>query len=315
MKIGNNKKLISIIAPMYNEQELVKAYGNAVLEIITKENEYDFEILLVDDGSKDQTLDQMLLFQKEYPALVGVITLTRNFGLEGAVYAGLQKAKGDAAIVMDADLQDPPSLIPAMVQKWEDGSDIIIAKRSKRIHDSWFKRFTAKIYYGLLEKLSERFKLEKHAANFRLLDRKAVDLLLSMKEVNGVFRISSSFIGMKTAVVEYERDKRYAGETKYKLNSMIRYGLDSVTGVSVAPLRKLFLLPIISAIFILIFAIWSIINPTIFFEVGLMGILVSILFTLLFIGVLIIAEYIAQIMIEVKGRPISIIYEYYQPEK
>lgn len=305
------KKLISIVAPMYNEQELVEEYCETTLMSLQplKEN-YIFEILLVNDGSKDNTLFYMHKMQEKYPCEITIINLSRNFGLEGAVNAGLKKAAGHAVVVMDADLQDPPSLIVQMVQKWESGADIVVASREKRTNDSFFKKLTANMFYKVLNSLSGKLTLEKNAANYRLLSRKAVDEIMSLAEVNGVFRVVVPFIGMKTDTVTYDRNKRFAGETKYNLKSMIRYASDSLTGISIEPLRKI---------------IWSIPIAGLMVIISLIGIIagngpwkigftitlfISFLFGILFICIGLIGEYIAQIMVEVKGRPTSIIYEY-----
>lgn len=305
------KKLISIIAPMYNEETLAHEYCKETLAMTeTLKEKYDFEILLVNDGSKDGTYNIMLEEQKTHPKEITTICLSRNFGLEGAVNAGIRKALGDAIVVMDADLQDPPTLIPEMIKKWEDGADIVVGSRIKRSNDNFFKKFGANCYYKVLDMLSGKLKLEKSAANFRLLSRKALNQVLELPEVNSVFRVVVPFVGMKTDIIEYDRDKRFAGKTKYNLKSMIPYALDSITGISVEPLRKImYFLPMMVVAFIasllgLIFATgeWK--------PACLVLMVLSVMFSFLFIAMSVMAEYIAQIMTEVKGRPISIIYNY-----
>ena len=234
------KKLISIVAPMYNEESLVHVYCEEVLKMASGlTDKYDFEIILVNDGSKDKTYELILGEQSSHPDEITSVCLSRNFGLEGAVNAGIRKAAGDAVVVMDADLQDPPALIPEMISKWENGADIVVGSRVKRSSDGFFKKFGAGCYYKVLDSLSGKLKLEKSAANFRLLSRKALDQVLALPENNSVFRVVVPFVGMKTDVVEYDRDKRFAGKTKYNLKSMIPYALNSITGISVEPLRKI----------------------------------------------------------------------------
>lgn len=305
------KKLISIIAPMYNEETLAHEYCKETLAMTeTLKDKYDFEILLVNDGSKDNTYAIMLEEQKMHPVEITTICLSRNFGLEGAVNAGIRKASGDAVVVMDADLQDPPALIPEMVKKWENGADVVVGSRVKRSNDNFFKKFGANCYYRVLDILSGKLKLEKSAANFRLLSRKALNQVLELPEVNSVFRVVVPFVGMKTDIIEYDRDKRFAGKTKYNLKSMIPYALDSITGISVEPLRKImYFLPVAAAAFMasllgLIFAVaqWK--------PACLVLMVFSVMFGFLSIAMSVMAEYIAQIMTEVKGRPISIIYDY-----
>lgn len=305
------KKIISIVAPMYNEEALVHEYCEETINVLSVLNEkYDFEIILVNDGSKDNTYQKMLYEQSRYPMNITTICLSRNFGLEGAVNAGLRKAQGDAVVVMDADLQDPPILIPEMIKKWENGSDVVVCSRVKRSNDNFFKKFTAGIYYKVLDSLSGKLKLEKSAANFRLLSRKALDTLLDMPECNSVFRVTVPYVGMKTDILEYDRDKRFAGKTKYNLKNMIPYALASITGISVEPLRKIFwLLPLDFIIFV--FSVIGIIFSNGYWKGVFTGVVCMSVFTaMILVAIVVVAEYVAQIMVEVKGRPISIIYEY-----
>lgn len=305
------KKIITVIAPMYNEENLVSEYCNKTLDIVDElSTKYDFEILLVNDGSTDNTYNIMLEIQKKHPKRISVICLSRNFGLEGAVNAGLRKASGDAVIVMDADLQDPPKLIPKMIDKWENGADVVVGSRIKRSNDKFTKKLGANIYYKILNALSGKLKLEKSAANFRLLSRQALSQILQLPEVNGVFRVMVPFIGMKTEVLEYDRDKRYAGKTKYNLKSMIPYALDSITGISVEPLRKIkwfFLITMILCCLTLISIMFAGPQWKIIF---LILAIIEGMFALVFFVLSLMAEYVAQIMLEVKGRPTSIIYDY-----
>ena len=304
------KQVISIIAPMYNEEGLVRQFVDVTLEALAPvAGQYDIEIVLVNDGSGDETLSVMREVQEQHKKEVTVVNLTRNFGLEGAVNAGLKVACGDAVVVMDGDLQDPPSLIPSMIELWEAGNDIVIAKRCKRGFDSFFKRKSTDLYYRVQESLSGRLKLVRNAANFRLLSRKAVDMLLSLPEVNGVFRITVPFLGMRTAIVEYERDKRYSGKTKYNLSSMIRYALDGLTGASIEPLRRVIIPACVSGILMVLFICLFFILSEVWKISMLTLSVMSFFFTLLFLCLALIGEYIAQIMIETKGRPTSLIYD------
>ncbi len=305
------KKLISIVAPMYNEESLASVYCNEAKKMIELlQSRYDFEVILVNDGSKDNTYSIMLEEQRKNPELFSTICLSRNFGLEGAVNAGIRMAAGDAVVVMDADLQDPLNLIPLMIEKWENGADIVVGSRVKRSNDNFFKKLGAGIYYKILDELAGKLKLEKSAANFRLLSRKALDQVLALPEVNSVFRVVVPFVGMKTDMVEYDRDKRFSGKTKYNLKSMIPYALDSITGISVEPLRKImYILPIVFIWFILS-VIGAVFVNGIWKVIWVNMIALSVVSGLIFIVLAIMAEYIAQIMTEVKGRPISIIYQY-----
>ncbi len=305
------KKLVSIVAPMYNEEKLVHVYCEETLKALSMlSDRYDFEIVLVNDGSTDNTYSIMLSEQAERADVITTVCLSRNFGLEGAVNAGLRKAAGDAVVVMDADLQDPPSLIPEIIAKWEQGADVVVGSRVRRSNDSFIKKSSANLYYGILNSYSGRLKLEKSAANFRLLSRKAVDQILAMPEVNQVFRVSVPFVGMKTEVVEYDRDKRYAGKTKYGLKSMIPYALDSITGISVEPLRKITVFLPITLLFFIGAVIGMFLVPSEWVAACFVIAIACILTGFILISLAVMAEYIAQIMIEAKGRPTSIIYEY-----
>lgn len=305
------KKLISIIGPMYNEEAMVSQFCEEISKAMQRVSDrYEFEIVLVDDGSTDGTLHEMQCVRKRLPQHITLVQLSRNFGLEGAIHAGLRCSAGDAVVAMDADLQDPPDVILAMIKEWESGADIVVGSRAARPNDGLFKRATARAFYGLLGALSGKLQLEKDAANFRLLDRKAVSAVLSLPEVNGVFRVVVPFLGMKTSVVSYDRDKRFAGKTKYKLASMVRYALDSLTGISVEPLRKTSLATVLSFVLTLSFGLTLLFATREWVPSLLLCAVVSLLFTLLFLVLSVIAEYIAQIYIEVKARPISIIYDH-----
>ena len=303
--------LISIIAPMYNEEQVCPLYIEETMKVVKKlEPKYRVEIICVNDGAKDNTLNEMFKAQAKYPDNVGVINLTRNFGLEGAVNAGLKTATGDAVIVMDADLQDPPELILEMVKKWETGADIVVASRETRTNDTFFKRTTANIYYKLLDSLSGKLKLEKSATNYRLMSRRAVDTVLSLPEVNTYFRVNVPFIGMKTERVSYNREERAAGVTNYDFEKLVRCALDGLTSISIEPLRKVMLT--IPLMFVLLAAsIIGALCTTGYWSI-LLGItaIISFFFLLLFIVLFIMCEYIGQIMTETRHRPTSLIYSY-----
>ena len=308
-------KLISIIAPMYNEEQVCPLYIEETMKVVRQlEPDYRVEIICVHDGAKDRTLEKMYEAQAKYPDHVGVIDLTRNFGLEGAVNAGLKTATGDAVVVMDADLQDPPQLIVEMVKKWEAGADIVVASRETRTNDSFFKRTTANVYYKILDSLSGKMKLEKSAANYRLMSRRAVDTVIALPEVNTYFRVDVPFVGMKTDKVSYNREERAAGTTNYNFVKLVRCALDGLTSISIEPLRKVMLMiPLMVVIMIctILGAIFTDGYASILFGVSAV---ISFFFTLLFVVLFIMSEYIGQIMTEVRHRPTSLIYSY-KPSK
>ncbi|MDR6673340.1 glycosyltransferase family 2 protein [Xanthomonas sp. 1678] len=305
------KKLISIIGPMYNEEALVSTFCEETLRALEPiADRYDFELLLVEDGSRDGTYEQMKAVRARFPDTISVLRLTRNFGLEAAIQEGLRAASGDAVVVMDADLQDPPAVILEMIKAWEQGADIVVGSRSGRPSDSFFKRSTAHIFYTVMDALSGKLKLEESAANFRLLDRKAVTRLLELPEVNGVFRVLVPYLGMNTSVVAYERDKRFAGETKYKLMSMIRYALDSLTGISIEPLRKIGLAGVVSALCVVASIGAIFVAPPAWIAPLVVCAVLSLQFALLFFVLAVIGEYLGQVHIESKRRPIALPYEF-----
>lgn len=303
--------LISIVAPMYNEEQVCPLYIEETIKVVRQlEPRYRVEIICVNDGAKDNTLNEMLKAQAKYPDHVGVVNLTRNFGLEGAVNAGLKTATGDAVIVMDADLQDPPELILEMVKKWEKGADIVVASRETRTNDTFFKRTTANIYYKVLDSLSGKLKLENNAANYRLMSRRAVDTVLSLPEVNTYFRVDVPFIGMKTEKVSYNREERAAGVTNYNFEKLVRCALDGLTSISIEPLRKvMFMIPLM--LILLIASVIGAILTTGYWSI-LLGVaaIISFFFMLLFVVLFIMCEYIGQIMTETRHRPTSLIYSY-----
>ena len=308
----NKMKKLTIIAPMYNEESLVSKYCEQVFkDLKSLEKNYGIEILMINDGSKDSTWKQMNEMYKKYYPKISLINLSRNFGLEGAINAGLEKAKGNIVIAMDADLQDPPSVILELVKKYEEGYDVVIAKRKKRKSDTFFKRFSANLYYKISDKLSGKLKLERNAANFRLLSRKVVNELNKLEEKNKVFRVTVPFVGMKTAIVEYDRDQRFSGKTKYNLFSMTRYALDSITSISIEPLRKIFTISIFSSIATILLLILSIINYN--QKLYILGFIIGVFSTMILVSLTIIGEYVGQIMVESKRRPISIIDDYKTP--
>ena len=240
------KKILSIIAPMFNEAGLVSLYVDEIKKIASEiRDNYKVELILVDDGSSDETLSIIQEEQRKTPELITLISHSRNFGLEGAIKSGLISAKGDYVVVMDADLQDPPELIIKLLEKAEQGFEVVNATRFSRQNDIFYKRVTAAIYYWILGKIQGKLKVDFNAANYRLLSRKVVTELLKLKECNPTFRISVPFLGFKTTNVNYSRNKREAGKSKYNFVSLIRCALDGVTSLSIAPLELFFkLLPI-----------------------------------------------------------------------
>lgn len=303
-------KKISVIVPMYFEEAVVSECYKRLKEVLTNLNDYNYEIIFVDDGSRDQTLsilEKIAMVDKN----IKVISLSRNFGHQAAVQAGLKLSSGDAVIIIDADLQDPPELIPQMISLWENGNDVIYAKRKSREGETKFKLFSAKMFYNILNDLSD-VSIPKDTGDFRLADRKVVDVINSLPEHNKFFRGLFSWVGFKQAPIEYERKERFAGETKYPLNKMIKLAKDGIFSFSTKPLKfvtKLGIVSIFISILILIYSILSFIFDWNNLTAGWTSIMVTVTF---FAGVQLISlgmisEYIGRIYDESKNRPSYII--------
>ena len=303
-------KKISVIVPMYFEEAVVSECYKRLKEVLTNLNDYNYEIIFVDDGSRDQTLsilEKIAMVDKN----IKVISFSRNFGHQAAVQAGLKLSSGDAVIIIDADLQDPPELIPQMISLWENGNDVIYAKRKSREGETKFKLFSAKMFYNILNDLSD-VSIPKDTGDFRLADRKVVDVINSLPEHNKFFRGLFSWVGFKQAPIEYERKERFAGETKYPLNKMIKLAKDGIFSFSTKPLKfvtKLGIVSIFISILILIYSILSFIFDWNNLTAGWTSIMVTVTF---FAGVQLISlgmisEYIGRIYDESKNRPSYII--------
>lgn len=227
-------KLLSLIVPVFNEEEVLPvsyARMSAAMQALT---DYDYEIIYVNDGSRDGTMKQLRAIAKEHNE-VRVISFSRNFGHQLAVTAGMDNARGDALIIIDADLQDPPEVIAELVKAWENGADIAYGKRLKREGETVFKKLTAFCYYRLLNAMSA-YPIPLDTGDFRLLDKKVADVFLKMREHNRFLRGMSGWMGFDAVPVEYVRHERQAGKTKYTLKKMLRLAFDGILGFSYKPM-------------------------------------------------------------------------------
>lgn len=301
---------ISIVIPMYCEEEVVQECYNRIIEMFKSIENYEYELVCVDDGSKDKTLE-ILNNIAEKDKNVKIISFSRNFGHQCAVTAGLRYASGDAIVIIDADLQDPPELIPKMIKMWEQGSDVIYGKRKTREGESKFKLLTAKMFYKTLNALSD-VDIPKDTGDFRLVDRKIVDVINSLPEHNKFLRGLFSWVGFKQEALEYERKERFAGKTKYPFRKMIRLASDGIISFSTKPLKSvggLGILSIIISFIILIYSILSFIFKWNSLTPGWTSIMITITFFsgIILLSLWMIGEYIARIYDESKGRPQYII--------
>ncbi|MCM8709616.1 glycosyltransferase family 2 protein [Clostridium sp. SYSU_GA19001] len=305
-----NSKLISIVVPMYFEEKVVEECYRR-LTAVAIENSLNYELIFVNDGSTDKTLELLEEISKK-DMHVKVISFSRNFGHQIAVTAGIDKAKGDAAVIIDADLQDPPELIPEMIRLWQQGYDVVYGKRKKREGERFFKLATAKLFYRLFDKLCN-IKIPLDTGDFRLIDRKVIEALKKMPEHNRFLRGMSSWIGFKQIPLEYERKERFAGETKYPFKKMLKFALDGIFSFSSKPLKFVEYLGSAIIFFALAMLVYYFISFTSSIEDAVSLRWSLILTVITFIGGIqllsigIIGEYVSRIYDESKGRPLYII--------
>ena len=225
-------KLISVIVPLYNEEEVIHESYRRLTNVLAA-MEDDYELIFVNDGSRDKTFPMAKAIQEKDPRMV-LVDFARNFGHQIAVTAGLDQAKGDAVVIIDADLQDPPELIPQMVEMWKNGAEVVYGKRVSRKGETFFKKLTAFAYYRILDALSG-WKIPKDTGDFRLMDKKVADVMRSMHEHNRFLRGMVSWVGFRQEPIEFVREERFAGETKYPLKKMLKLATDGIISFSGKP--------------------------------------------------------------------------------
>jgi dolichol-phosphate mannosyltransferase len=297
--------LVSVVAPVYNEDALIEEFHRRVCTAL---DGLPFELVLVDDGSTDGTpllLDRIA----DRDPRVKVVSLSRNFGHQTALTAGLDHAAGDAVVMLDADLQDPPELITTMLDHWRAGCDVVYAVRSERVGESRFKLSSARWFYSLFGKLAQ-VRLSHNSGDFRLLDRRALDALLSMRERNRFLRGMTVWVGYTQAAVPYQRDARRAGETKFTFTKMLRFSLDAIFSFSDRPLQLAtllgFMFSTIAFIAIPVVIVLRIVGSYLP-GFGTITIAVLLLGGIQLIAIGIIGEYVGRIYDEVKGRPLYLV--------
>ncbi len=306
------RPLISIVAPCYNEEDAVAPFAKAV-QAVLEGADFDYEILFIEDGSADGTRDQLVALSKTRPR-VRVIVFSRNFGKEAALSAGLDHARGDAVVVIDVDLQDPPALIGEFVAKWREGYDVVYGARADRSSDGAAKRVSAEGFYRLFNRIS-KIKLPEDAGDFRLIDRRVVRALNALPERSRFMKGLFAWAGFPAVGVPYVRPERAAGETKFSFWKLWNFALDGIVSFSTAPLRIWSYIGVVIAFLSFIYASIIIIRTAIMgVDVpGYASLLVVVLFfgsvQLISVGVL--GEYIARLFAEVKRRPIYLVDEIY----
>lgn len=309
---SNRKKLISILIPAYNEHESLPPLYDRLVKLMDSQTKYDFEVLFVNDGSKDNTLDLIKFLRKKDPR-VNYVNLSRNYGKEVAMAAGFDYVRGDALVLMDADLQDPPELIPEMIKYWEEGYDDVYARRKSRKGESPLKKLTSWGFYRVLQSMTN-IEIQKDTGDFRLLDRRCVEAIKQLRESQRYTKGLYSWIGYNKKEILYDRDPRIAGKTKWNYRRLINLSIDGITSFTTSPLRWAAILGIIISCAGFIYML-AIILKTLIYGVDVSGyasMMVVILFLggiqLIFLGL--IGEYLGRAFYEAKRRPLYFIDSY-----
>ncbi|HMB02022.1 MAG TPA: glycosyltransferase family 2 protein [Spirochaetota bacterium] len=303
-------KKISIIIPVFNEQEVIKECIKRINKVFKKSG-YRYEIIFIDDGSEDNSL-KILKKHARQEKNIKILSFSRNFGHQMAITCGMDYAGGDAAAIIDADLQDPPEILLKMLKKWEEGYHIIYGKRQKRKGESFFKLLTAKIFYRILSFFTE-IKIPLDTGDFRVIDKKVLEQMRSVREKHRFMRGLTVWVGFKTTYVKYDRDRRYAGRSKYPFFKMLRFAIDGITSFSSKPLKLATLLGFMGFITGLGLTIYAVISYFYFTREhsGWTSTMLVIIFfgsTQLFtLGIL--GEYLGRMHEELKKRPLYIVNE------
>ena len=305
------KKLVTIIIPAYNEEKVLPKLFIRLDKLSQNESNYLFEFLFINDGSKDSTM-KLISEKSTIDNRISYINLSRNFGKERAMLAGFDYAKGDAIVIIDADLQDPPELIPNMISLWEEGYDDVYAKRESREGETWLKKATSKWFYSILDKISS-IEIQRDTGDFRLLDRRAVEALKTLRESNRYTKGMFSWVGFKKKEITYKRDPRAAGETKWNYFKLFNLAIEGITSFTTSPLRISFIFGLLISIVAFFWILYLLIRPL--FGVPTGGGYSSLMSVILFLGgvqllaIGIIGEYIGRIFIETKNRPVYLVQD------
>ena len=305
-------KKISIIIPAYNEEESLPILYERLNTLMESMNNYEFEILFVNDGSKDKTIE-IIKELREKDNRICYVDFARNFGKEIAMIAGLDYATGDCVVFMDADLQDPPELVPELVKYWEEGYDDVYAKRRSRKGETWLKKFTSKMYYKLLQHVT-RVEIQEDTGDFRLLDRRCVNALKKLRESQRNTKAMFSWIGYKKKEVLYDRDPRVAGATKWNYAKLMDLAIDGITSLTTSPLRISTFIAIPTFVVLFVYLVYVIAKSFIVHE-AIQAYQAIILLILFFSGIQIllfgiVGEYLGRIFNETKNRPLYLVNEY-----
>lgn len=312
MSANINQINISVVVPLYNEEDNIDYLFDRLLSVLDRLNT-SYEIICVNDGSKDNTIGCLIEHHYRNPA-IKVVNLSRNFGKEIAMTAGIDRASGAAVIPIDADLQDPPELILELVAKWQEGYDVVNARRRSRRGESWLKRFTANAFYEIIGRMS-RIPIPRDTGDFRLLDRRVVDSLKQMPERNRFMKGLFAWVGFKQTTIMFDRDPRLKGKTTWNYWRLWNFALDGITSFSLIPLKVWGYVGLMLSLLSLLYASFLVIRTLIFgIDVpGYASLMVAVLFLggiqLLTLGI--VGEYVGRIYEEVKKRPLYLVRESY----
>ena len=306
-------KTITLLIPVYNEESVLPQLFKRLDEFTKNTPNYQFEFLFINDGSTDKSFS-IIAEQSKKDSRISYINLSRNFGKEIAMIAGIDHVKSDALVIIDADLQDPPELIQEMISHWEDGYDDVYARRNNRQGETWLKKKTSQWYYRILQK-STNIPIQIDTGDFRLLDRRCIEALQKFRESQRNTKAIFSWIGYKKKEIFYDRDPRLSGQTKWNYRKLLNLAIDGITSFTTAPLRMATIFGFIISLIAFIWIIYLLVRPL--FGVSTGAGYSSLMAVILFLGGVqllslgIIGEYIGRIFIETKNRPLYLIEEYH----
>jgi len=304
--VDPRRTLLSVIVPAYNEEEVLPEFHRRISAVFDAITDMDCEVVYVNDGSRDRTREVVEGLART-DGRVAFVDLSRNFGKEIAMTAGFDHARGDIVVVIDADLQDPPELIVELIREWRNGHDVVYAKRTVREGETWLKKATASVFYRTIQKVS-RVKIPADTGDFRLMSRRAVDALCQLREQHRFMKGLFAWVGFPSKAVEYRRDPRQAGVTKFNYWKLWNFALEGITSFTIAPLKAATYLGLVTSALAFLYGAWIIFKTLMFGDAvrGYPTIMVTVLFLggaqLFFIGI--IGEYVGRIFNETKQRPL-----------
>ena len=310
---GGGRELLTVVVPVFNEVETIDVFYTRMKNVVDSLSPMSYELIFVDDGSRDDSFAKLTSLA-DLDNHIRVVKLSRNFGHQNAVTAGIDTARGEAVVIIDADLQDPPEVIPSMIRKWREGYDVVYGVRENREGEKWMKLYTAALFYRIMKRIT-RIEIPVDVGDFRLMSRRVVEKFKQIRERDRFIRGLVSWVGFRQTGVMYNREKRYAGETKYPIGKMLKFSLDGITSFSHAPLKIATWLGYGVSLIALLYTMIIIVEKFMGMTVpGFASIMAGMLFLggvqLICLGIM--GEYIGRIFNETKGRPIYIIEEVYE---